>query len=114
MDKIRRLCECGEAAIAQTYDMGVPLCEKHLEVHLDRLIAERGRRVEPQPDQSGDAAYFRGLANGRAQSAIESQVRIEALIEDFRNLSGIMEFVGMHCEDGWKELIATHCKGGRR
>ena len=37
--------------------------------------------------------------------------RIEALIEDFRNLSGVMEFIGMHCEEAWEELKATHCKG---
>ncbi len=37
--------------------------------------------------------------------------RMAALIEGFRNLSGVMEFIGMHCEEAWEELKATHCKG---
>ena len=51
------------------------------------------------------------IAGHVEKTEAKCQARIEALIEDFRNLSGVMEFIGMHCEEAWEELLATH-KGG--
>ena len=68
---------------------------------------------KPQPDQSSRLADAdrEGYLRGYAKAEQIQYARREALIEDFRNLSGVMEFIGMHCEEAWEELLATH-KGG--